>query len=297
MLLVVGGTGQLGHRVVRILRHQGQQVRCLVRAESDEEPLHRLGAEVMFGDLVEPRSLRVACAGIATVVTTATALTARLAGARHPTIGEVDEQGTAALVEAAELTGVRRFVYLSFAGLDAGFGTPLERAKLTTEQRLRTSPMRTVIVRPDGFQEIQLTAIGRFDLEHAKVAVIGRGDTKRRLVSTDDVAALVAAVALEPDPPEMIEFGGSEAISRNEAIAVAEAATGRSMRRQRMPRAAARVAMRVLDRPNDALASVFGLGLHMDLVAANWDDAPLRQRGIEAKSVTDFIGEQARELG
>ena len=61
--------------------------------------------------------------------------------------------------------------------------------------------MRTVIVRPDGFQEIQLTAIGRFDLEHAKVAVIGRGDTKRRLVSTDDVAALVAAVALEPDLP------------------------------------------------------------------------------------------------
>ena len=297
MLLVVGGTGQLGRRVVRILRHQGQQVRCLVRAESDEVPLQRLGAEVMFGDLVDPRSLRVACAGIATVVVTATALTARLGGARHPTIREVDEQGTAALIEAAELTGVRRLVYVSFAGVDTGFGTPLERAKLTTEQRLRTSPMRTVIVRPDGFQEIQLTATGRFDLERAKVAVIGRGDTKRRLVSTDDVAALVAAVALEPEPPEMVEFGGSEAISRNEAIAVAEAATGRSMRRQRMPRAVARMAMRVLDRPNDALASVFGMGLHMDLVEADWDDAPLRQRGIQAKSVSDFIREQARQLG
>jgi uncharacterized protein YbjT (DUF2867 family) len=224
-------------------------------------------------------------------------MTSRLAGDRHPTINEVDEQGTAALIEAAELTGVQRFVYLSFAGIDTGFGTPLERAKLTTEQRLRTSPMRTVIVRPDGFQEIQLTATGRFDIEHGKVAVIGRGDTKRRLVSTDDVAALVAAVVREPDPPEMVEFGGSEAISRNEAIAVAEAATGRAMKRQRMPRAVARLAMRVLDRPNDALASVFGTGLHMDLVPADWDDAPLRQRGIDAKSASDFIREQASQLG
>ena len=230
------------------------------------------------------------------MVATATAMTARLAGARHPTISEVDGQGTAALIEAAELTGVQRFVYLSFAGLDTGFGTPLERAKLTTEQRLRTSPMRTVIVRPDGFQEIQLTATGRFDLEHAKVAVIGRGDTKRRLVSTDDVAASWPP-RTRAHPPEMVEFGGGEAISRNEAIAVAKQPPAGAMKRQRMPRAVARLAMRVLDRPNDALASVFGTGLHMDLVPADWDDAPLRQRGIDAKSASDFIREQARRLG
>ena len=42
-----------------------------------------------------------------------------------------------------------------------------------------------------------------------------------RWVSTDDAAALVAAVAVEPDPPAMVEFGGPEAISRNEAIAIA----------------------------------------------------------------------------
>ena len=297
MLLVVGGTGQLGGRVVRILREQGQPVRCLVRAGSDEESLRRLGAEVISGDLVDPASLPAACAGIDTVVATATAIASRLGGARHPTIQEVDEQGMTALVEAAELTGVPRFVYVSFAGLDTGFGTPLERAKLSTEQRLRTSPMGTVIVRPDGFQEIQLTATGRFDLDHAKVAVIGRGDSKRRLVSTDDVAALLAAVSLEPDPPEMIEFGGGEAISRNDAIEVAEAAIGRPIKRQRMPRPVARLAMRLLDRPNDALASVFGTGLHMDLVEADWDDTPLRQRGIAARSASDFIREQARQLG
>jgi uncharacterized protein YbjT (DUF2867 family) len=35
MLLVVGGTGELGGRVVRLLRYRGTEVRCLVRPTSD----------------------------------------------------------------------------------------------------------------------------------------------------------------------------------------------------------------------------------------------------------------------
>jgi len=72
-------------------------------------------------------------------------------------------------------------------------------------------------------------------------------------VSTDDVAALVAAVALEPNPPPLVEFGRPEAISRNEAVGIAERLTGRAFKRQRMPLFAAKLAMRALARPNDAL--------------------------------------------
>ena len=94
--------------------------------------------------------------------------------------------------------------------------------------------------------------------------MFGRGDTKRRWVGIDDVARLVA--------------------------------TGPPLERQRMPRVVARVGMRVLARSNDALASVFGAGLATDLVAASWDDSPLRQRGITPTSATDFIQQQARAL-
>ena len=108
----------------------------------------------------------------------------------------------AALVDAAEDAGVQRFVYLSYAGLDDSFGTPLDRAKLAIERRLRSSTMRTVIVRPDAFQEIHLGPIGRFDLQAGKVAIVGKGDTKRRWVAVEDVAQLVTALTLEPDPPK-----------------------------------------------------------------------------------------------
>ena len=69
------------------------------------------------------------------------------------------------------------------------------------------------------------------------------------------------------------------------------------MKRQRMPRAVTRFGMRVLNRANPPLASVFGLGLMQDLVESQWDDAALRQRQIEPRSATDFLEQQARSLG
>ncbi len=293
MILVVGGSGDLGSRIVRRLRDGGQEVRCLVRPDTDVALLRQLGAEVVRGDLTDPTSFPAACEGAETVVASATAIARVLAGAKHPSIHEADEVGMASLVGAAEGADVGRFVYVSYAGADSALGTPLERAKAATEKRLTRSPMRSVVVRPDAFQEIHLAPIGRFDIHAGKVAVFGKGDTKRRWVATEDVAALVAAVVVEGDPPDIVTFGGPEAISRNEAIAIAEQATGKKVKVQRMPRAAARLGMRLLDRSHPAMATIFGTGLMQDLLEVTWDDAPLRERGITPRSASDWIKEQA----
>jgi uncharacterized protein YbjT (DUF2867 family) len=295
MILVVGASGELGGRVLRLLRARDEKVRALVRPATADSEVAATGAEVAHGDLTDPASLPAACQGIDTVIATATAIARRLSGAGGPSIKEVDEIGMAALVDAAQAAGVKRFVYLSYAGADVGLGSPLERAKLATERRLRSTSMRVVIVRPDAFQEIHLAPLGRFDMAAGKVAVFGKGDTKRRYVSTDDVALLVTALATEADPPELVEFGGPEAISRNEAIAAAERITGRPMKRQSMPRWAARAGMRVLDKPKDGLASVFATGLMQDTIPVTWDDQPLRARGIEPRPATDWLQQQATQ--
>jgi uncharacterized protein YbjT (DUF2867 family) len=296
MILVVGASGELGSRVVRELCARGEPVRCLVRPQTDDTRLRAVGAEIASGDLTDPVSLGKACGGADVVIATATAIARRLGGASGPDLREVDEIGMAALVSAAQDADVTRFIYLSYAGVDAGLGFPLERAKLANEAGLRASSMRVTVVRPDAFQEIHLAPMGRFDMKAGKVAVFGKGDMKHRWVSTDDVAKLVARVALEADAPNLIEFGGPEAISRNDAIAVAQEATGRTMKVQRMPLFAARLAMRLMRNRNQALASVFGTGVLMDTVASDWDDAPLRDRGIQPRSATDFIQAQARSL-
>src|SRR5689334_14268497 len=127
MILVVGGTGDLGGRVVRFLLDRGHEVRCLVREGSDDESLRALGAETVRGDLTAPTTLAAACQGVTTVVATATAIGRILSGAGTATLGEVDETGMAALVAAAESAGVQRFVYMSFPGVDSATGSPLER--------------------------------------------------------------------------------------------------------------------------------------------------------------------------
>jgi uncharacterized protein YbjT (DUF2867 family) len=296
VILVVGATGDLGGRVVRQLRERGDRVRALVRVRSDLSDLREIGTEVVHGDLRDASSLRDACAGAETVIATATAIGRRLAGESSASIHAIDQVGMGSLVDAAGASGVERFVYVSYAGADVAMGSPLERAKLATEEALRASPMRRIIVRPDAYQEIHFSPVARFDIAAGKASIFGKGDTKRRWVATDDVAALIAAAAGEADPPEILEFGGPEAISRNEAVAIAQEASGRAIKVQRLPRPVARIAMRLTARRNDALASVIGAGLHQDLVEASWDDGPLRSRGVEPRPATDFIRAQAEAV-
>jgi uncharacterized protein YbjT (DUF2867 family) len=296
MILVIGGTGDLGGRVVRLLREQGEEVRALVRQGSDASELRSAGVEVVAGDLTDPASLARACDGASIVIATATSMGRILAGQKSLSMREVDEDGMAALVSAAEAAGAERFIYVSFAGADQGVGSPLEHAKLATERRLRAAKIQATVLRPDAFQEIHLAPIGRFDIAAGKVSTFGRGDTERRYVSTQDVAALIAKVVREADAPEVIEFGGPESMSRNGAVRVAERITGRPIKVRRLPLPIAGFLMRRMSRRNPALASVFGAGLAQDKVPASWDDMPLRERGIVPRSVSDYLTEQASAL-
>ena len=289
MILVVGGTGDLGGRVVRRLRERGGPVRCLVRPGT----VDRSDGETVLGDLTDAQSLAGACTGVDTVVCTATAITRLLAGAGGPSLRQVDQDGVLRLVDAAEKAGVERFVYMSYAGVDAGLGFPLERAKLAVEQRLLRSPMVVTAVRPDAFQEIHLGPVGRFDIHAGKVGVFGDGTLPHPWVSTEDVAQLVAVLATAAAAPEVVEVGGPEAISRNRAIEIVEEMLGRRMRRRTAPLAVARVGMRLLDRPKPALASIFGIGVLQATVESTCDDAPLRERGISPTSATEFLRGQA----
>ncbi len=292
MILVVGSTGDLGRAIVRRLAEGGEAVRCLARPGSDRSVLPD-GVEHVEGDLTDPASLRRACEGVTTVVAGATAIGRRLSGASKQTIRQVDDEGMAALVDAAQAAGVERFVYVSYAGVDLGIGMPLERAKLATERRLEQSGMRQVVVRPDAFQEVHLGPLGRFDVAASKVSVFGKGDLPHRWIATEDVAALVAALATEPDPPSVVEVGGPESISRNEAIDVAERATGRTFKVQRLPLVFAKAGMRLMARPNDSVASILGTGVLQDTAPSTCDDRPLRERGIAARSATEWIHQQA----
>lgn len=289
-ILLCGGTGDLGRRIAARLAGSGAEVRALIRPTASGAELRDLGFRVVNGDLRDADSLGPAVEGIHTVVSTASSIARTLGGERGLAIRDVDVDGYASLIAAAERAGVVRFVYLSAALPPiAAKLAPYAAAKVATEERLRRSRLRPVMVRPDMFHEVWLTPTTRFDWPKGKLTIFGRGDTEARYVATDDVAALTAHLALAEDPPESVEFGGPEALTRNEAADLFERECGRPMRRRHVPRAALRVGAAVLRRSKPTLASVMGMSLASDLVAATWDDGPLVAAGIQPRSTTEYV--------
>ncbi len=290
MILVCGATGELGGRVARRLAEMGP-VRALVRAATDATQVQAAGIEVVRGDVRDRESLQPALVGVDTVVTTVNAIGRILAGARDVSIAEVDGTGSLNLIRAAQGAGVTRFVFLSAAGLGpelAGMG-PLTAAKWAAEQELAATTMRRVIVRPDMFQEVWLAPLTGIDAAAGTALIYGRGQTQQRYVALDDVASLVAHLAVAEDPPDIVEFGGPEELTRMDVVAYFEQATGASMRVRHVPRLALSVGHRALARVKPEIASLMGMSLYSDTHPATWDDAPLRRAGITPRPATEFI--------
>jgi uncharacterized protein YbjT (DUF2867 family) len=237
MDLVVGGTGPtgLGGEICRQLRAAGRPVRALVRPTSNPDrvaDLRRIGVELVEGDLKNRASLDVACRGIHTVLSTATAIISRQAG---DTIEDVDLRGQIALVEAAAGAGVEQFLYVSFSGhLDRDF--PLRNAKRAVERRLEESGLAYTILRPSYFMEVWLSPIVGFDFPNARAAIFGRGHNPISFMSFYDVARFAAMCVNEPSARNTtFELGGPDAVSPLDVVGIFERIGGRPFEVQIVP--------------------------------------------------------------
>jgi uncharacterized protein YbjT (DUF2867 family) len=294
-LLLVGGTGLLGGKIAERLAQRDVPFRALVRPQTDASVLEALGAEIVRGDLTEPGTLPPALAGIRTVVTTANAIGRVLGGEKGLSIETVDRRGNEALVRAAEAAGVQRFVFVAgYHFLPGMERATFVEAKLHAEEVLQASPMRSVILRPGPFQEGWLSPTTGLLPDRRLAVVLGRGRTPWPYVAADDVAEATVRLAYADDPPEALDFGGPQRLTRHEVVDAFERATGSRFRRVTVPRPLLAVGSRLLRRWNPALASVMGMALASDQTELPIDDRPLRELGIEPRPITDAIERMVR---
>ena len=238
MILVIGSTGFLGNSVVARLVKAGHHVKALVRATSDpakRDLLTALGATLVQGDLKEPASLRSACAGVDTVISTASATLSRGDG---DNLATVDRQGQLNLVEAAEGAGVRHIIYVSFSGNNTDV-FPLSEAKRFVEKRLQSGRVTYTIVRSSYFMEVWLSPMLGFDPAGGRVRIYGTGDQPMSMIAVPDVAAYIAGCVDNPAVEnQVIELGGPEPTSYNAVTTMFEAALGRPVQREYVPEGA-----------------------------------------------------------
>ncbi len=227
MRLVVGASGLLGGRIATGLLDRGDDVRILARDPASVASLVAAGAQPVAGDLKDPASLRAACEGVGTVVTTANA--AQRGG--DDSFESVDLHGNAALVDAAAEAGVERFVFVSALAADATSPVPLLAAKGATEQRLQGSEMAWTVLRPDTFMDVWVPMIvGGPVLSGQPVTLVRDGARVHSFVAVDDVAAYAVGAVDHPAAADaVLAIGGPEPVSWRDVVAAFEAELGREV--------------------------------------------------------------------
>jgi uncharacterized protein YbjT (DUF2867 family) len=287
MILVAGATGWLGGEVCRTLAERGHPVRALVRPTSDpakREALRAAGVELVEGDLRDADSLQRACAGVGTVISTATAT-----GQPKPgdDVINVDGEGQLALVDAAEQAGTGHFIFVSLSG-NLEVDTPLSNAKRAVEQRLAAGRMEWTVLRPAAFMEIWLSPMLGFDVPNGTVTVYGEGTAPISYVSLYDVARYcVVAVNSPAARNASIEIGGAAPVAPLEAVRFAEEVTGRALAVQHVPAAALRAQYEAATDPRDR--SFAGLMLAMTEGDAIDMAETARRFDVQPRGVREFL--------
>ena len=219
MILVTGGTGFVGPRIVHALRERELPVRSLVRGSSDRSAatLASWGSELVPGDMGDAASLRRAVEGAEVVV--------HLVSIRQGSdedFRRVMDRGTRDLVDAAKEAGVRRFVLMSALGTSEETKdlVPYYRSKWEMEQAVRGSGIEHVIFRP-SFVFARDGGILPTFRRLARVApvtpIIGSGRQRIQPIWVDDVAAYFAAGVDKPEAANRtFELGGPDAVTWNE---------------------------------------------------------------------------------
>ncbi|KGF73822.1 epimerase [Neosynechococcus sphagnicola sy1] len=151
--LVAGATGETGRRIVQVLVQRQIPVRALVRDLAPAQTILPPEAELVVGNVLDPKSLAAALTDC-TVLLCAT-------GARpsfDPTGPYlVDYEGTKNLVDAAKTAGIVHFVFVSSLCVSQLFH-PLNLFwlilvwKKQAEEYLQKSGLAYTIVRPGGLK-------------------------------------------------------------------------------------------------------------------------------------------------
>jgi uncharacterized protein YbjT (DUF2867 family) len=219
VILVTGGTGFVGPKIVHALRQRDLPVRALVRKPAGRAAatLAAWGVELVRGDVTDAASLGRAVAGCDAVVH----LVAIRQG-RPEEFRRVMEEATRDLTAAAKDAGVRRFVLMSALGTSEETKdlVPYYHAKWEMERTVKTSELEHVIFRPSFVFSNDggiLTTFRKLAKLAPVTPIIGSGEQRIQPIWVDDVAAYFAAAIDKPEAAgRTFELGGPDAVSWNE---------------------------------------------------------------------------------
>jgi uncharacterized protein YbjT (DUF2867 family) len=212
IVLVVGGTGELGSEVVRLLTARGVDVRAMARHHSPPSSDDG-GYTIVRADLADAATLPPVFAGVHRVFLISS-----------PTRDQVRLETNA--IVAAERAGVEQVVKVSnlpIVGLDSG----LHGNHRAVERRLAQSAVASTVLQPSFFASVlrrQAALIRRGRL------VLPTGDGRIAWIDPRDIAAVGASVLAEPAPRAgVLRLTGPEALTADDLVRRVGLSVGREI--------------------------------------------------------------------
>ena len=219
-VLVTGGTGFIGPKVVHALRAREHDVRALVRRPERAKTLQAWGCELAEGNVTDAESLRRAAEGCEAAVH----LVSIIKGPPEE-YDRVMVRGTGNLLAAAKDAGARRVVLMSALGTSEENRrlVPYFAAKWEMEQATAGSGLEHVIFRPSFVFGKDGGVLPMF-VRQVKLApltpVVGTGETRLQPIWVEDVAQFFAqAVDAPAAANRSFEIGGPDVVTWNELYA------------------------------------------------------------------------------
>ena len=281
MILVAGGTGLLGRKVVTRLTERGEKVRILTRDPNRAEGLPGT-VDVAVGDL-RSGSIDEFVEGCSTVISAVHGF----AEPNRTGPEAIDRDANARLVDAAKRAGVNHFVLVSVVGAGPDHPMPLHRMKYAAETDLHSSGISSSTVQATSFLETWKAIIGAKLATGGPALVLGPGQNPINFVSADDVAAFVCLAAhRDPRITESIGVGGPQNLSFMQIADHLVAHTQGNPQIKHVPLPALRM-MSVLAKPiRPAFARKAQAAVVMNTTDMRFDAAPVRDRFPDIENTT-----------
>jgi nucleoside-diphosphate-sugar epimerase len=207
-ILVAGGTGNLGQRIVRELLTLGAQVKVIVRAGSDEQVIHRLekmGASIHRIPVWNLPELQKACTGVSCVVSS-------LAG-----LQEVIVDAQTILLDAAVAAGVPRFIpsdySLDFTKFKEGENRNLDLRR-EFHSYLDKTPIASTTIFNGAFTDLLTGEMPLILFKQKMVLYWGKADDRWEFTTMDNTATYTAHAAMDTVTPRYLRIAGDQVSPR-----------------------------------------------------------------------------------
>src|ERR1700734_2752855 len=190
-----GGTGGVSGQVIELLRRRGHRVRALVHHDDARtRPLRELGAEVVVGDLTEPRDVVDAMAGADRIFFSMSVSPDYLKASAIICDAALECDRLEVLVNMSQMT-------VSQMTLTSVGESHQHRLHYLAEHVLNWSGVPVVHIRPTVFLDNPLfTWFAAPSLRERNLLVLPFGHSRTSPIATSDVARTVAAVLEDPAP-------------------------------------------------------------------------------------------------